>query len=91
MLRKLLLVGLISYGVYYYYHQNTMPVNESNLPQLEDTNVPPIQIVQEKDLIPVKDLPHSKNNNPLYDNMGNERVRIKHSFSTQVQKNWVSS
>ena len=90
MLRKLLLVGLISYGAYYYYSQSTIPINQSNLTQLEDTDIPPIQIVQEKDLIPIKNLPHSKNNNPLYDKMGNERVRIKHSFSTQDQRNWVN-
>jgi hypothetical protein len=97
MLRNLLIVGLIGYGAYYYYHISGQSPLAPSLATPEPrysvdnfgnvVEIPPVQIVDEKDLISVKELPHSKENNPLYDNWGNERVRIHHTFTSQVVNN----
>jgi hypothetical protein len=88
MLRNLLIVGLIGYGAYYYYHISGQPEPRYSVDNFGNVvEIPPVQIVDEKDLISVKELPHSKENNPLYDNWGNERVRIHHTFTSQVVNN----
>jgi hypothetical protein len=48
--------------------------------------IPPVQVVEEKDLQKVKDVAHTKDANLLYDTYGNERVRIHHTFTSQVMK-----
>jgi hypothetical protein len=93
MIRKLLVIGLLGYGAYYYY-QSLQPGQPASAEPRYSVDafgntieIPPVQIVEEKDLIPVNKLPHTKEHNLLYDAYGNERVRIKHVFSSQVIRN----
>ena len=88
MLRKLLVVGLIGYGVYYYYHIAGQPEPRYSVDNFGNIiEIPPVQVVEEKDLQKVKDVAHTKDANLLYDTYGNERVKIHHTFTTQVMKN----
>lgn len=74
MATKIIVIGLLAYGGYMLYTQY----------QGTDGK-PPVMVVNEQDLTPVSQLPHTKEHNPLYDSEGNERVRIHHTFTTQVQ------
>ncbi len=48
------------------------------------------KVIDSKDLYKVKDVPHSKNFNPVYDPSTNDFVKIKHHFTNQIEtKNYA--
>ena len=49
------------------------------------------KVIDSKDLYKVKDVPHSKNVNPVYDPSTNDFIKIQHHFTNQIEtRNYAS-
>jgi hypothetical protein len=52
---------------------------------------PKTKVIDSKDLYKVKDVPHSKNVNPVYDPSTNDFIKIQHHFTNQIEtRNYAS-